>query len=188
MQYYNPYFLIATCFGLGKIPKMPGTIGSILAFPVIFYCLKLIAVLKRYFEAVDPFVFTIGMLLVIILLLFVIGIFCASKYSQMIGKNDPQEIIIDEVVGQMLTVTLTMPFAAILLKDLWSDQLIIITGIAASFALFRLFDIFKPWPIGWLDKNVKGGFGIMLDDIAASVFAIVVYDAALLKLANYLGQ
>lgn len=189
VQYYNPYFLLSTCFGLGKAPFMPGTIGSLAAFPITYYCLKLIALLKDHFTtALEPIVFSITLLLIMILVLFIVGIISAAKYSKLIGQSDPKEIVIDEIVGQMLTSTLTVPFAAMLLQKLLPVNLVIIFGIVTSFILFRLFDIFKPWPIGWLDKNIKGGLGIMLDDIAAAIFAIVIYNAALLMLVQHLLQ
>jgi phosphatidylglycerophosphatase A len=189
IQYYNPYFLISTCFGLGKIPKAPGTIGSFVALFITYYCFNGIAVFKQYFLPETPiFPFSIIALVGIAFLLFVIGSYSAGQYSKLINVEDPKEIIIDEIVGQMLTTGLTAPFSIMFLYNIVPIDLVIIGSILSSFILFRLFDIFKPWPINWLDKNIKGGIGIMLDDIMAAIFAIVIYNALLLVLMNQLSQ
>jgi phosphatidylglycerophosphatase A len=75
------------------------------------------------------------------------------------GEEDPGWIVIDEVVGQGLTLLLTPP-----------DLL----NYAAGFALFRLFDIKKPWPVSWADQQIKGGLGIMLDDVLAGIYALAL--------------
>ena len=81
--------------------------------------------------------------------------------------NDPQEIVIDEVIGQMLPL-LAIPIYEILYP------LPTMYYCAAAFLLFRLFDIWKPYPINYVDNNIKGSLGIILDDILASVYSIVI--------------
>ena len=101
----------------------------------------------------------------ITLILFIAGIFICGYSARKMGVEDPGAVNWDEVVGYLVT----MAFA----PRGWPWML-------AGFVLFRLFDILKPWPIRWLDRRVKGGLGIMLDDVAAAVAsAILLYIAAL---------
>ena len=91
-------------------------------------------------------------------------------------SEDPEEIVIDEVVGQMLTL-LAIPIYETLYP------LPVIYYCVSSFILFRLFDIFKPFPVNYVDNNIKGPLGIMLDDIVASFYSIII----LILLLFYLG-
>lgn len=95
----------------------------------------------------------------IILLLFLIGIWLCGKTTEKLGVHDHSGIVWDEIVGYLVTMMAAPPG--------WYS---IITG----FVLFRLFDIIKPWPISIADKKVSGGFGIMLDDVIAGVFAFTI--------------
>ncbi|MDR9435691.1 MAG: phosphatidylglycerophosphatase A [Thiohalophilus sp.] len=97
--------------------------------------------------------------LLITLFLLYIGIHLCQATAQRLGVHDHPAIVWDEIVGYLLTMV-AVPFEII-----W---------IVAGFALFRLFDVWKPWPIGLLDRRVSGGIGIMLDDLLAAVYASVV--------------
>lgn len=91
--------------------------------------------------------------------LFLLGIYLCRKTSGLLGSEDPGAIVWDEIVGYLCTMT-QAPRGWV-----W-----VLTG----FMLFRVFDILKPWPIAWLDRRVKGGFGIMLDDLVAGVFSLII--------------
>ena len=93
------------------------------------------------------------------LALVVIGIWAAGAYERRTGTRDSSAIVIDEVAGQFIALLLVPPTVA---------------AYAIGFVLFRLFDVVKPWPISRLDKRVKGGLGVMLDDIVAGVLAAVL--------------
>ena len=127
----------------GKSPYAPGTCGSLLAI------------------ALAPFLFMPlpmwGRLLLLLFVLFT-GIRAASRAEELLGKRDPSEVVIDEVLGQWLTC---LPFGVL---GFWE--------YAAAFALFRLFDIVKPWPVRQLE-SLHGGAGIMLDDAAAGLQAML---------------
>jgi phosphatidylglycerophosphatase A len=97
---------------------------------------------------------------------FLAGWWATGRYIRDDG-DDPKEVVIDEVAGQLLCLSVVAPG--------W-------LAYAAGFALFRLFDIVKPWPVGWCDRTVKGALGVMLDDVLAAVYA-----AAVLLLAQYFG-
>lgn len=139
----------ATWFFSGKFPKAPGTVGSLAALPfgwIIFILLG----------NTGLFAFSV--------ILFAIGIIVADRYSKLIGVHDAGEIVIDEVVGQWLCLI------AVPLSGSWFDLI----GIFLAFIVFRAFDIVKPWPIRVIDRRVGGGFGIMLDDVFAAIFGMIV--------------
>lgn len=112
------------------------------------------------------------------LILFIIGTYYAAIYIKDMENKDPSEVVIDEVVGQMLTIILSS-FSVMLIygspihKYLASAHIDILFLFVLPFILFRLFDIFKPWPINWFDQNIKGALGIMVDDVAAAIFASI---------------
>lgn len=184
IEYYNFNFLYSTFFGLGKIfRKGSGTIGSIIAFPITIYLFRYSHYLVETFTNHISNVFLGSALVVLILsILFLLGIYSSNQYCRIAKQNDPKEIIIDEIIGQSLVITATLPFTMgfILSADLVEKNIpnifdVAIIGGVVSFILFRIFDIFKPWPINYLDKNLKGGIGVMLDDIAAAILSILTY-------------
>ena len=101
----------------------------------------------------------------LLLLLFFLGIYLCDVTSKRLGENDPGGIVWDEMVAYWLTV------AFVPLDWAW---------LAAAFLLFRVFDIFKPWPIRQVEKRFGGGLGIMLDDIVAALYAMALLQVAML--------
>ncbi len=93
------------------------------------------------------------------LLVCYFGISICGRAAEQLGEHDFGGIVWDEIAGLLITMAI-VPFS-------WS-------ALATGFVLFRIFDILKPWPIKWADKKVSGGFGIMLDDILAGVFAALI--------------
>tara|TARA_Y100000590_G_scaffold55654_1_gene58268 strand:- start:1735 stop:2220 length:486 start_codon:yes stop_codon:yes gene_type:complete len=146
----NLFFL--TFFFIGKIKYAPGTIAS------FFTC-------ALFFLLVNIFNFTVVFFITLIILIYSF-IAINSSYEEF-NTEDPQEIVIDEVVGQFL-VLLAIPIFETLYP------LPIIYYFAGSLFFFRLFDILKPYPINYIDDNVSGALGIMLDDIAASIYSILI--------------
>lgn len=136
--------LLATWFGVGRLPVAPGTWGSLAALPCAW-------ALYRLGGSVALIAATV--------VVFCIGLWAADAYIAASENPDPAPVVIDEVAGQWLTL-LVVPADLIL--------------YALGFVLFRLFDILKPWPISWADRNIKGGFGIMFDDILAGVYAGII--------------
>ena len=105
-------------------------------------------------------------------------------------QDDPKEVVIDEVAGQMLTVALSFPSVLFVITS--EIPRFISTGVTffiflffLPFILFRFCDIIKPWPINWLDKNIKGGIGIMVDDILAAIFAAILHYAIAFTLIGW---
>ena len=137
----HPAHLVATWFGTGCLPKAPGTWGSLAALPFAWFIAS----------AGGPFA-----LLAAACLALGAGIWAAGLLERATEAKDPGKIVIDEVAGQWLTL---VPVAA--------DPLLYLIG----FVLFRIADIAKPWPVSWCDRNLSGGLGVMLDDIAAGAYA-----------------
>jgi len=140
----NPWHLLATGFGSGLSPIIPGTMGTVAAIP--FYLLMVQLPFAAY--------------LVITLVAALIGITICQKTSDDMGVHDHGSIVWDEFVGFWITMAIA-PVAS------WE-------WVLTGFVLFRFFDMVKPWPISWLDKHVHGGLGIMVDDILAGFMAMIV--------------
>ena len=144
---------ISTAFGTGFFPFGPGTAGSLVAFLIVPILLH--------------FGWSHGALALITLLTIPVGIWAATQTEKAWKREDPGEVVIDEVVGQWIAM-LGMP-------ALWDWR----TAVAA-FVLFRLFDIWKPFPISYLDRHVKGGVGVVVDDLLAGLIVNVLLQIAFL--------
>jgi phosphatidylglycerophosphatase A len=144
LDFKNPALWAATWFGCGLMRPAPGTWGTLGALPFALIFLALGGKIA---------------LLLAILLIIPIGLMASKEFERMTGTYDNSMIVIDEVAGLWITLLATTlsPFS-----------------ILAGFALFRFFDILKPWPISYLDKNIGGAWGVMLDDILAGLCAALV--------------
>ncbi len=112
----------------------------------------------------------VSIYIVITIFATVLGVLICKKVSEDLGVHDHGSIVWDEIAG-MMVVFIAIPIT-------WYNLLI-------GFVLFRIFDIWKPWPISFLDKHIHGGFGIMIDDIVAGIFALLVMHAWLVLQMNY---
>ena len=177
---FNPATIISTFFWVGKVPIISGTLGSLVAIP-LWFLIILIAVLRGYSGNIPGNLQILNYSLFIIMVLFLLGTWAAGEYEKLSSKQDPKEVVIDEVVGQLLVISLSVYLLPYLLEaeiEAFKAQNLDGTKILTmmfffNFVFFRMFDILKPWPINLVDKNVKGGIGIMLDDIAAAPFAVL---------------
>lgn len=138
----RPAALLATWFGVGRLPGMPGTWGSLAALPFAWAIAALLGPPALLAAAAAA---------------FVAGCRASAEVARASGLEDPGFIVIDEVASLWLAL------AAAPLD--WR-------GYAAGFVLFRIFDITKPWPARAVERRLKGGLGIMLDDIVAAVYAV----------------
>ena len=143
-------FILTFC-KVGKIKYAPGTVASLMT------CLLFLLLIN---------IFNIFVLLLFTLIIFCYSFIAINNSFNEFDSEDPQEIVIDEVIGQMLTL-LAIPIYETLYP------LPKIYYCVGAFLLFRLFDIWKPYPISYVDNNIKGSLGIMLDDILASVYSII---------------
>ncbi len=186
MKRLSPSAIIATFFGIGKIPFMPGTFGSLAAIILVgllFYQPHFVYINgTKYFEMgailISPN-YIIYILSFAAVISYIVGVWAAEKYSKAIGKDDPSSVVIDEVAGIFTACALvSIGYAALLMIDEKEFILYLIISyyfFPVIFILFRLFDIIKPWHIGRLDRNFSGGFGIMIDDIVAGVYSAIAF-------------
>ncbi|MBA3461784.1 MAG: phosphatidylglycerophosphatase A [Deltaproteobacteria bacterium] len=130
---------IATAGGAGYSPIAPGTCGTLLTIPLAWWCRDL---------GTLPY-------LALVAAVFIVGVWAAGVANETWGTHDSGRIVVDEVAGYLMTV------AFVDRSNAWA--------LAAGFVVFRYLDIAKPIGIRWLDKNVKGGFGVMFDDLVAGV-------------------
>ena len=140
----HPAHLIAFGFGAGLMRRAPGTWGTLVAIPIYFLAFRL-----GGFSAA----------LVCAMILFALGIWASSIAGRSLGIADHGGIVIDEIAAFVLVLAFTPT------GFLW---------LLFAFALFRLFDILKPWPIRYFDRTLKGGFGVMFDDFLAALAAIAI--------------
>lgn len=143
----HPWHLIALGFGSGLSPWAPGTIGTLFSW--------------ASFRALDS-ILSASTILLIILVSFVLGIVAIEKAGPSLGEIDHGSIVWDEIV----------PFWAVL----WLLTVTLGDGLlwqAIAFALFRFFDISKPWPARHYDRHVKNGFGVMMDDVIAALYTAI---------------
>ncbi|MGB0682854.1 MAG: phosphatidylglycerophosphatase A [Magnetovibrionaceae bacterium] len=146
---------LATWFGSGLAAKAPGTMGSLAALPFGWWIGS-----------------TFGPwgLMIAGALLFPVGTWAAQVYVTESGEEDPGPVVVDEVVGQWMVMAVA-PLTPL--------------GVFMAFGLFRFFDILKPWPVSLADRRVKGGFGVMLDDVLAGLYGMVVAWAVLWGLKDW---
>jgi len=156
-QKHKISWFIATWFGSGLLPKAPGTWGSLAAIPFAYL----------FSIYTCPYAQLFG-----ITVLFFIGIWASDKIEESAQIKDPGFIVVDEVVGQWMAL-LPLPFLYTII-DNNSFYLYSVPIAVAGFLVFRLFDIWKPWPVNYADKNIPGGYGIMFDDVIAGMYALIV--------------
>lgn len=148
---------VATGGGAGLMPIAPGTFGSAVGL-ALFYGLFVSA--KSFPHLLQSIVFIAGFALA------VLGVWAGTRAERVFSRKDAQEIVIDEVCGQFITYALVAPY--LIAAD--TKPAII---LAIGFLLFRLFDIYKPYPINRL-QYLEGGLGVMMDDVLAGIYAAVV--------------
>ena len=139
----SPTLALACGFGAGLSPFAPGTVGTLIALP----CWWFLSGLGLFFN------------LAIVACAFALGVWVCARAAVTLGQHDPAAIVIDEIVGYLLVLTLVP-------GELWA--------VCLSFVLFRALDVLKPWPIGWVDRHVRGGLGIMLDDLVAGLLTALL--------------
>ena len=147
--------LFVTMFGLGKIPKIPGTFGSLATIIILYISFHVLDLSSN----------------LILICLIIISIFSFSAVAIYIKDNenkDPKEVIIDEFIGQSIPIYLYEISHG---TEKTSDEAIIFYGIC--FILFRFFDILKPFPVSYFDKNFKNSFGVIMDDVCAGFYVVL---------------
>ena len=147
--------LFVTMFGLGKLPKIPGTFGS-LATIIILYILFHILNLSS------------NLIFIGLIIIFIFSFSAITTYIKDNENKDPKEIIIDEFIGQSIPIYLYEISHG---TEKSADEAMIFYFIC--FVLFRFFDIAKPFPVSYFDKNFKNSFGVVMDDVCAGFYVVL---------------
>ena len=148
--------LFVTMFGLGKVSKIPGTLGS----------LATIIVLYIFFHILN---LSSNLILIGLIIIFIISFLAVATHIKESENKDPKEIIIDEFIGQSIPIYLYEISHG---TEKSADEAIIFYGVC--FILFRFFDIAKPFPVSFFDKNFKNSFGVIMDDVCAGLYVVAV--------------
>jgi phosphatidylglycerophosphatase A len=160
--------LFVTMFGLGKVPKIPGTFGS-LATVIILYL---------FFHI---FNLSSNLILIFLIIIFILSFFAVANHIKDNENKDPKEVIIDEFIGQSIPIYLYEISHG---TEKSSNEALIFYGIC--FVLFRFFDIAKPFPVNFFDKKFKNSFGVIMDDVMAGFYVVLSLICYLLeKRSNY---
>ena len=159
--------LFVTMFGLGKVPKIPGTFGS----------LATVIVLYLFFHALN---ISSNIILIGLIIIFIYSFSAVALHIKNNENKDPKEVVIDEFIGQSIPIYLYEISHGI---EKNPNEAIIFYGIC--FVLFRYFDIMKPFPVSFFDKNFKNSFGVIMDDVCAG-FYVVLSLICFMVLSSYL--
>ena len=154
INYLNNYFV--TMFGIGYIKKIPGTVSSFVTVVFLFIYFHYFELSKNYF-------------LLILSLIFIYSFIAVNLYIKDKANKDPKEVVIDEFIGQSIPIYLYEISHG---TDKTFNESIYIYFVI--FVLFRLFDIKKPFPVSYFDKNHKNYFGIIMDDIVAGLYSMLL--------------
>jgi len=147
--------LFVTMLGLGKIKFIPGTFGSFATLIILYYLFHIVNI--------SP-----NIILVFFIIIFIYSFYAVSSHIENNDNKDPGEIIIDEFIGQSIPIYLyEISHGA----EKTSNEAIIFYGIC--FILFRYFDIMKPFPVSFFDKNFKNSFGVIMDDVCAGFYVVL---------------
>ena len=147
--------LFVTMFGLGKVPKIPGTFGSLATVIVLYFLFHVLNVSSN-------------IILVGLIIIFIYSFLAISAHIKDNKDKDPKEVIIDELIGQSIPIYLYEISHG---TQKSPDESIIFYGIC--FLLFRFFDIAKPFPVSFFDKNFKNSFGVIMDDVCAGLYVVL---------------
>ena len=161
--------LFVTMFGLGKIPKIPGTFGS----------LATIIILYIFFHIID---LSSNIVLVGLIITFIFSFIAVAAYIKDNENKDPKEVVVDEFIGQSIPIYLYEISHG---TNKLPDEAMIFYIVC--FILFRFFDIAKPFPVNFFDKNFKNSFGVIMDDVCAG-FYVVLSLICFMVLRSYLIQ
>ena len=143
-------------FGLGKISKIPGSVASLFTVLILFILFHVIEI--------SP-----NLMLILIILVSIVAIFSINIFIKDYDDKDPKEVVIDEFIGQSIPVCLY----EIAHQDTKSVSEVL-TFYFIMFIMFRIFDITKPYPVSYYDKNFKNSFGVIMDDVCAGLYVVAV--------------
>ena len=149
-------FLFVTLFGIGKIKKIPGSFASLATTLLLFFLFHVLNVLPN-------------IILISVIIIFLISLFAVNVFIKDLDNKDPKEVVIDEFIGQSIPICLYE-----IAHEGTKETNQVLTFYFIMFILFRIFDIVKPYPVSYYDKNFKNSFGVIMDDVCAGLYVVAV--------------
>ena len=153
---HNINFLFVTLFGIGKLKKIPGSYASLATIIFLFILFHILNF--------SPNIVLIGVIIVFLISLYAVNIFIKDM-----DNKDPKEVVIDEFIGQSIPICLYE-----IAHEGTKETNEVLTFYFIMFILFRIFDIAKPYPVSYYDKNFKNSFGVVMDDVCAGLYVVAV--------------
>ena len=149
-------FLFVTLFGIGRLKKIPGSYASLITVIFLYILFHVLAV------PADVFLF-------FLVAIFIISLFAVNLFVKDLTNKDPKEVVIDEFIGQSIPICLYE-----IAHETTKEFTQVLTFYFIMFILFRIFDIAKPYPVSYYDKNFKNSFGVIMDDVCAGLYVVAV--------------
>ena len=149
-------FLFVTLFGIGKIKKIPGSFASLATTLFLFFLFHILNL-------------TPSIILIFIIIIFFVSLYAVNIFIKNLDNKDPREVVIDEFIGQSIPICLYE-----IAHEGSNETSQVLTFYFIMFVLFRIFDIAKPYPVSYYDKNFKNSFGVIMDDVCAGLYVVAI--------------
>ena len=149
-------FLFVTLFGIGKLKKIPGSYASLATTIFLYFLFHILG-------------FSPNFVMVGIIIIFLISLYAINIFVRDLDNKDPKEVVIDEFIGQSIPICLYE-----ISHEGTKETGQILTFYFIMFILFRIFDIAKPYPVSYYDKNFKNSFGVIMDDVCAGLYVVAI--------------
>ena len=149
-------FLFVTLFGIGTLKKIPGSYASLATTIFLFFLFHIMH-------------FSPNVILIGVIILFLISLYAVNIFIKDLENKDPKEVVIDEFIGQSIPICLYE-----IAHEGAKETSEVLTFYFIIFILFRIFDITKPYPVSYYDKNFKNSFGVIMDDVCAGLYVVAV--------------
>ena len=149
-------FLFVTLFGIGKIKKIPGSLASLATTLFLFFLFHILNV--------SP-----NIVLISVIIIFFISLYAVNIFIKNLENKDPKEVVIDEFIGQSIPLCLYE-----VAHNVPKETSEILKFYFIMFILFRIFDITKPFPVSYYEKNFKNSLGVIMDDVCAGLYVVLI--------------
>ena len=153
---YKLNSLFVTLFGIGRISKIPGSIASLVTIIFLFFIFQILDLAP-------------DLVLICLIVIFFVSLYSINQFIKNKENKDPKEIVIDEFIGQSIPICLYE-----IAHEGSKETNEVLTFYFIMFILFRIFDITKPYPVSYYDKNFKNSFGVVMDDVCAGLYVVAV--------------
>ena len=148
--------MFVTLFGIGKIKKIPGSFASLATTLFLFFLFHILNL-------------TPSIILIFIIIIFFVSLYAVNIFIKNLDNKDPREVVIDEFIGQSIPICLYE-----IAHEGSNETSQVLTFYFIMFVLFRIFDIAKPYPVSYYDKNFKNSFGVIMDDVCAGLYVVAI--------------